>query len=67
LPWRQLVGDALAYGLPHARRARISGTGHLCNLGDADAFNALIADFVFRIEGGPVGARTGRVRADSTA
>jgi pimeloyl-ACP methyl ester carboxylesterase len=45
-PWRQLVGDALAYGLPRARRARIAGSGHLCNLTHADAFNRLVAEFM---------------------
>ncbi|HKR25675.1 MAG TPA: alpha/beta fold hydrolase [Allosphingosinicella sp.] len=43
-PWRQLVGDALAYGIAGARRARIAG-GHLCNLSHPAAFNALVADF----------------------
>lgn len=45
-PWRQLVGDALAYGLPHARRVRVAGAGHLCNLTHAEAFNELLAGFV---------------------
>lgn len=47
-PWRRLVGDALAYGLPNARRATIGG-GHLCNLTDAGAYNAALAGFVDRI------------------
>jgi pimeloyl-ACP methyl ester carboxylesterase len=46
LPWRQLVGDALAYGLPNARRARVAGADHLCNLTHPDAFNRLLAAFV---------------------
>lgn len=44
VPWRQLVGDALAYGLPNARRERIGG-GHLCNLSRPAAYNALVASF----------------------
>ena len=43
-PWRQLVGDALAYGLPAAQRARLPG-GHLCNLSHPAPYNALVADF----------------------
>jgi len=43
--WRQLVGDALAYGLPHARRAIVAGGEHLCNLTHPDDFNALIESF----------------------
>jgi pimeloyl-ACP methyl ester carboxylesterase len=52
-PWRQLVGDALAYGLPHSRRIRVTGAGHLCNLSHADSYNALVADFVDRVAGAP--------------
>jgi pimeloyl-ACP methyl ester carboxylesterase len=48
-PWRQLAGDALAYGLPAARRARIAGAGHLCNLTHPDAYNDLLASFVAAI------------------
>jgi pimeloyl-ACP methyl ester carboxylesterase len=44
IAWRQLVGDALAYGIPGARRARTPG-GHLCNLSDPAAFNTLVAGF----------------------
>jgi pimeloyl-[acyl-carrier protein] methyl ester esterase len=44
VPWRQLVGDALAYGLRNARRARIGG-GHLCNHSRPDAYNDLVASF----------------------
>jgi pimeloyl-ACP methyl ester carboxylesterase len=44
--WRQLVGDALAYGLRHARRTRVPGADHLCNLTHAEAFNALLTEFV---------------------
>ena len=49
--WRQLVGDALAYGLPHARRAVVAGGEHLCNLTHPEIFNALVEAFV-----GPLGA-----------
>jgi len=48
-PWRQLVGDALAYGLPHSHRARIAGADHLCNVTHPDAYNDLAAAFVGRI------------------
>lgn len=51
--WRQLVGDALAYGLPHGRRMRLAGADHLCNLTHPDAFNGLVAAFVERIEQRP--------------
>lgn len=53
-PWRQLVSDALAYGLPHSHRARLAGADHLCNLTHPAAFNALVAAFVTRIEETPV-------------
>jgi pimeloyl-[acyl-carrier protein] methyl ester esterase len=42
--WRQLVGDALAYGIPGARRAKVPGP-HLCNLSHPREFNSLIASF----------------------
>jgi pimeloyl-ACP methyl ester carboxylesterase len=48
--WRQLVGDALAYGIPDARRARIAG-GHLCNLSHPAAFNALVESFAADLAG----------------
>jgi pimeloyl-ACP methyl ester carboxylesterase len=44
VPWRQLVGDALAYGIAGACRARLPG-GHLCNLSHAAAYNARVASF----------------------
>ncbi len=43
-PWLELVGDALAYGLPKARRARLPG-GHLCNWSHPDAYNEMVARF----------------------
>lgn len=49
-PWRRLVGDALAYGLPNSRRAIVVGGDHLCNVTHPRPFNALLADFVSRIE-----------------
>jgi pimeloyl-ACP methyl ester carboxylesterase len=48
--WRRLVGDALAYGLPHAERAVIDGADHLCNLSHPERFNALVGDFAARVE-----------------
>lgn len=56
-PWRQLVGDALAYGLPHARRARIGGAPHLCNLTHPAEFNALVSGFASRLGGDAAPAR----------
>lgn len=49
-PWRQLVGDALAYGLADARRAVIPGGFHLCNLGESDGFNRLVTDFLLQVQ-----------------
>jgi pimeloyl-ACP methyl ester carboxylesterase len=46
--WRQLVGDALAYGLPHGRRAVVVGGEHLCNLSHPEDYNALIESFADR-------------------
>lgn len=43
-PWLDLVGDALAYGLANARRARVPG-GHLCNLSHPESYNELVARF----------------------
>lgn len=48
VPWRQLVADALAYGLPDARRERLPG-GHLCNLAHAGPYNARIAAFAAEV------------------
>ncbi len=48
VPWRQLVADALAYGLPNARRERLPG-GHLCNLSHPAPFNARIAAFAAEV------------------
>jgi pimeloyl-ACP methyl ester carboxylesterase len=44
-PWRRLVGDALAYGLPGGTRAMIPGAPHLCNLTHCHAFNRLLVGF----------------------
>ena len=49
-PWRQLVGDALACGMPNGRRVTIAGGVHLCNLSHPAEFNALLADFAASIE-----------------
>lgn len=43
--WRRLVGDAIAYAVPNARRAGIPGAGHLCNADAPAAFNRLLDDF----------------------
>ena len=42
--WLQLVGDALAYGIPGAGRTRLPG-GHLCNLSHAGAYNEALDAF----------------------
>jgi len=42
--WLDLVADALAYGLPNARRARVPG-GHLCNWSHPDPYNEIVARF----------------------
>ncbi len=47
-PWLDLVGDALAYGLPNARRARLPG-GHLCNWSHPDPYNEMVARFASAI------------------
>ena len=46
--WRRAVADALAQGLPRAERATIQGAGHLASLSHAEAFNAILADFLER-------------------
>lgn len=51
-PWRQLVGDALAYGLGNARRAVILGAYHLCNVSSAEEFNSLVTRFLLRVREG---------------
>lgn len=58
-PWRRLVGDTLAYGLPNGRRAVIEGGGHLCNLTHPAEYNALVDSFVARL------ARPAPVRAQA--
>jgi pimeloyl-ACP methyl ester carboxylesterase len=47
-PWLDLVGDALAYGLPNARRARVPG-GHLCNWSHPKPYNEMAAGFAAEI------------------
>jgi pimeloyl-ACP methyl ester carboxylesterase len=44
-PWRQSAADAIAQGLPNARRAVIPGGQHLCNLTHPAEFNRLLQDF----------------------
>lgn len=48
--WRQLVGDALAYGLADARRATIPGAYHLCNASHPTQFNDLVGLFLRRVQ-----------------
>jgi pimeloyl-ACP methyl ester carboxylesterase len=43
-PWLDLVGDALAYGLANARRARVPG-GHLCNWSHPQPYNEMVDEF----------------------
>jgi pimeloyl-ACP methyl ester carboxylesterase len=50
--WRQLVGDALAYGLPDSRRVRLAGADHLCNLTHPEAYNATLTGFLDEIQPG---------------
>ena len=50
-PWRQLAADALAYGLPHGRRARIAGAGHVCCLSHPAAFNRMVEGMADRVAG----------------
>jgi pimeloyl-ACP methyl ester carboxylesterase len=46
--WLQLVGDAIAYGLPNSRRARLPG-GHLCNISHPGPYNERVASFAAEI------------------
>ena len=50
IAWLQLVGDAIAYGLPIARRARLPG-GHLCNISNPAPYNEMVAAFAAGIGG----------------
>ncbi|MFC2950455.1 alpha/beta fold hydrolase [Marinicaulis aureus] len=45
-PWRRLVADAIAYGVPDARRATVKNAGHVCNLCNPEGFNAIIGAFL---------------------
>ncbi len=45
-PWRRRAGDALARALGDAQRLEIQGSGHLCNLDQAEAFNHALANFI---------------------
>lgn len=44
--WLHLVSDALAYGLPDARKVVIPGAGHLVNMTHPAAYNAALAAFL---------------------
>lgn len=48
IAWLQLAGDAIAYGLPNARRARLPG-GHLCNISHPGPYNEMVAAFAGEI------------------
>lgn len=48
-PWLDLVGDALAYGLANARRARVPG-GHLCNISHPGPYNEMVAAFAAEVQ-----------------
>ena len=50
--WRQLVADALAYGIPNGRRAVVADGEHLCNLTHPQAFNDLLSGFVADVAAG---------------
>ncbi|WP_375203336.1 alpha/beta fold hydrolase [Hyphococcus sp.] len=45
-PWRQLVADAIAYGVPKGRRAVVEKAGHVCNLCNAEGYNAVFNAFL---------------------
>jgi pimeloyl-ACP methyl ester carboxylesterase len=38
--------------LPDAERVTIAGAGHIVNIEAADAFNAVVCDFLGRLSGG---------------
>ena len=50
--------DALAAGLPHARRARVAGAGHFVMLERPDETAALVAGFLAELPGLAPGQRT---------
>jgi pimeloyl-ACP methyl ester carboxylesterase len=45
---RRAMGDALAVVLPHAARAMIANAGHLANLDNPAAYNAILKQFIVR-------------------
>ncbi len=45
-PWRRLVADAIAYGAPDASEVTIENAGHVCNLCNAESYNAVLAEFI---------------------
>ncbi len=49
-PWRHLVADAIAYGVPRSRREIVPGGDHLCNVTQAARFNALVEGFAVHVE-----------------
>jgi 3-oxoadipate enol-lactonase len=46
LPDFHRIADALADGMPSAKKAIIAGVGHMSNMENAAAFNALLLDFL---------------------
>lgn len=50
IAWLKLVADALAYGLPNARRAHLPGS-HLCNISHPKPYNDTVAAFAAEVAG----------------
>ncbi len=48
IAWLQLVADAIAYGLPNARRAHLPGA-HLCNISHPGPYNEMVAAFAAEV------------------
>ncbi|MGE0595565.1 MAG: alpha/beta fold hydrolase [Hyphomonadaceae bacterium] len=48
-PGRHVAAAALAAALPNAQKIEIADAGHLCNLDQPEAYNAVLTDFLVRI------------------
>jgi pimeloyl-ACP methyl ester carboxylesterase len=46
VPYLRIVADALAYGIPGARKAVIPGGGHLINIIEPQRYNRAVLDFL---------------------